>query len=343
MNRKIFCISWGIIAALFSINVYVFQNKIRKIHAKINLCLNKFPVSLGHAEVLANNMFHVYAKKAIDTLREGVDDKSSEVLDYVLKCMEYAKFLKNTVFESVSITLPDYQLVHKQNWQKEEKSAKEKYDLCEEWRCPEVFYFHHGLRFTNKKVQNYVRNRDMIDCGAYIGDSLLVLREYTNKIVYCYEFSPPNIEKFKDVMKRNNVVSGYKLFPVALGETVRQMKYYAPEEVTSGSWLVEGGNDIVEMTTIDAEAKKHNIDVGFIKMDVEGCGMTVIKGAIETIKSQRPVLSLGIYHNNEELFYIKPFLQKNLKDYIYEFHLQQFTTGDINEMILFCYPKELAD
>jgi hypothetical protein len=107
--------------------------------------------------------------------------------------------------------------------------------------------------------------------------------------------------------------------------------------------LQEGGNTAGEMTTIDAEVKKHNMTVGFIKMDVEGYGMPVIKGAIETIKSQRPVLSLGIYHNHEELFHIKPFLEKHLTDYVFEFHLQEFTSGDFNEMILLCYPKELAE
>jgi hypothetical protein len=105
---------------------------------------------------------------------------------------------------------------------------------------------------------------------------------------------------------------------------------------------VEGGSDIVEMTTIDEEVKKHDIVVGFIKMDVEGYGMPIIKGAMETIKSQRPVLSLGVYHNYEELFEIKPFLQRHLNDYVYEFQLQQFGSEDFYDMTLFCYPKELS-
>ncbi|MDR1375858.1 MAG: FkbM family methyltransferase [Holosporaceae bacterium] len=350
MKKKVFYIFGIVIAALFSLNAYIFQNKIRKIRAQMDSCIkrvdsytNKFSVSLGHAEVLANEIFHEHAGKQIDILKNGVDVHSCEVLDYVLKCMEYTKFLKNALFESVEMSLPDYQQDHKKNYEKEYKSLEKEYDLLGEWLSPEVFYFHHGLRFANRKIQNYVRNRDMIDGGAFIGDSLLVLRKYTNKTVYCYEFSLSNVEKFKKIMKKNNIVSGYKLFPVALGETVRQVKYHAPKEVTSGSWLEEGGNDVVEMTTIDKEVRKYGINVGLIKIDVEGYGMPIIKGAINTIKSQRPVLSLGIYHNHEELFKIKPFLQERLTDYVFEFHLQAFENGNFNEMILFCYPKELAE
>ena len=99
----------------------------------------------------------------------------------------------------------------------------------------------------------------------------------------------------------------------------------------------------VEQTTIDAEAKKRNFNVGFIKADVEGDGFRVVKGAIETIKSHRPVLSLCVYHNSEELFEIKPFLEKHLNNYIFEFKLQDFKIGDIVELTLLCYPKELLE
>jgi hypothetical protein len=98
------------------------------------------------------------------------------------------------------------------------------------------------------------------------------------------------------------------------------------------------------MTTIDEEVKKHKIqNVGFIKMDVEGYGLPIIKGAIETIKSHRPVMSLAVYHNNDELFKIKPLLEQLLDNYVYEFHLHQFVDNDFAELVLFCYPKELKE
>jgi hypothetical protein len=79
------------------------------------------------------------------------------------------------------------------------------------------------------------------------------------------------------------------------------------------------------------------------KADLEGHGFRMIKGAMNTIKIQRPVLSIGIYHNYEELFEIKPFLQERIADYVFEFQLHRFSEGKFVELVLFCYPKELAD
>ncbi len=109
----------------------------------------------------------------------------------------------------------------------------------------------------------------------------------------------------------------------------------------SANKLKSGNDYVIQMTTIDEEYKKHKFKVGLIKMDVEGYGLHVIKGAMKTIIEQRPVLSLGIYHNSHELFEIKPLLEKNLKNYVFEFKLQQFDSGDFNEMILFAYPEEI--
>ncbi len=146
-------------------------------------------------------------------------------------------------------------------------------------------------------------------------------------------------------MELNNITSGYRLMPLALGESSKVTResdksliVCSPENRPKNLT-----NDIVNMTTIDEESKKHNFKVGFIKVDVEGYGLKVIKGAINTIKKQRPVLSLAVYHNREELFETKPFLEKHLENYVFEFHLQQFDEGDMNELILFCYPKELCE
>ena len=97
------------------------------------------------------------------------------------------------------------------------------------------------------------------------------------------------------------------------------------------------------MVTIDSEKEKFQFTAEFIKMDVEGFGWNVIKGAIKTIQEDRPVLSLGVYHNPEELFKIKPFLEENLPNYKFEFQLQQFSESEFHDMTLIGYPKEIFD
>jgi len=232
---------------------------------------------------------------------------------------------------------PEFHSAHLEQAKKEEAAWRK---VSPSTYGAEVFYFHHGLRFANKKIQNYVRERDIIDAGAYSGDSLLILRQYTQKTIYCYEFCDKALKEFAETVKNNNITSGYKLITSALGESVGSI---SSDGLTTCRKPYKNSTS-VNMTSIDEEVKKHNMVVGFIKTDVEGYSMPIVKGAISTIQSQRPVLSLAIYHNYEELFEIKPFLEQHLTDYVYEFHLQSFTIpGDFNEMILLCYPKELAE
>lgn len=329
--------------SIFLVLIFVLLNE-HIFNIKINYLLRRnqyiYKVCLGQERMISKEIFHEYASKKLDILKKNLDKKSIAVLDYALDCMEYERFYRHAAFEENHLSLPAYQLEHEEKWQIEKKNIKHKYDLCGNDLSPEVFYFHHGLRFTNEKVKNYIKDKDIIDCGAFIGDSLLILQKYTDKIIYCYEFAKKNVDTFYEVMKTNNKISGYVLTPMALGESEKTIKCN-PESAGSGASVRNKGDMIVKMTTIDAEVQKHNMNVGFIKMDVEGYGMQVIRGAIETIKAQRPVLSLGIYHNSSELFGIKPYLEQNLENYLYEFKLESFDVGNFNEMVLFCYPKEL--
>lgn len=341
MNKVVFCVCG--IAVLFGINAYIFHHKIKKVNTKLENFIDH-SVCSGQAQAIEGEMFREYVARKINKLRKGLDAKSNEVLNYVLDAMVYTRFYKNSWWEKGNISFPKEHIEHMNRWYTEFPDIKSKYDLGGGNEIvPEVFYFHHGLRFTNPKVLNYIKGKDIIDCGAYIGDSVLVLRYYTNATIYCYEFSKTNIKAFEKVMKLNSVSSKYIIVPVALSDEVGNIRVEKEKEANSGRQLKEGDGYSVKKTTIDEEAKKRNFKIGLIKADVEGDGMRIVKGAINTIKQHRPVLSLAVYHNTDELFGIKPFLEENLKDYIFEFHLQQFELGNFNEMILFCYPKELLE
>jgi hypothetical protein len=57
--------------------------------------------------------------------------------------------------------------------------------------------------------------------------------------------------------------------------------------------------------------------VDFIKLDVEGAELDVLKGAREVLKRDRPQLAVCIYHKKEDLFRIPLFLSGVLKNYKY--------------------------
>ena len=59
----------------------------------------------------------------------------------------------------------------------------------------------------------------------------------------------------------------------------------------------------------DDYVKENNIKIGLIKTDVEGFEQNLLMGAIETIKRDKPVLSISIYHTFDDFFNIKPWIE----------------------------------
>ena len=58
-------------------------------------------------------------------------------------------------------------------------------------------------------------------------------------------------------------------------------------------------------------------------MDIEGGEMIALKGAIKTIKKYKPILAISIYHNIEQFFGVKIFLE-NL-DLGYNFEIKKLS------------------
>ena len=66
----------------------------------------------------------------------------------------------------------------------------------------------------------------------------------------------------------------------------------------------------VTMTTLDLEEMWLNMTVGFLKADVEGAALRILRGARKMIERDHPILSLAVYHTFEELTGIPAFVER---------------------------------
>jgi FkbM family methyltransferase len=201
---------------------------------------------------------------------------------------------------------------------------------------PESFYSHHGLRWLPQSVKDYIWERDIIDAGASTGDSLAVLDAYTNRTVVSYEIIPGTANQARKTashfLPRKHVV-----VTVALSDSIGNITVPAEGNVTSG--MHESGQILVPVTTVDNEAKRLNLRVGVIKADVEGVEPNLVLGALETIRRDRPVITLSIYHNAE--FLDLPKLLVSL-GYKLGFVYGRFTGHLIWEMLCVAIPDFLS-
>ena len=147
-------------------------------------------------------------------------------------------------------------------------------------------------------------------------------------------------EIYEHIMQRNNI-KNYVLINAGISDEISIKNIN--DNCRENNSLYSTGDASIKITTVDNEVMNKKINVGFIKADLEGYGFKMVKGALNTIKKYRPVISVGVYHGYEELFKIKPFLEALVNNYTFEFQLHRFSKGKFVELTLFCYPNELRE
>lgn len=203
---------------------------------------------------------------------------------------------------------------------------------------PEVVVFHHGLKHSKRQIKEYIKNRDMIDAGAYIGDSACILSSYTNKKIYSYEISKSNYNALKAVVKNNNIDD--KVVTFRKGLASKEGVMHLIDTGNSGASIVKEGNENISLVTIDDEARKYNMKIGFMKADCEGFDLEVLKGAADVIRRDRPVISFQTYHNFEEFFGIPEFIM-SFPNYMFYFRVEGINKNALGEYGIFAYPAEI--
>ena len=221
----------------------------------------------------------------------------------------------------------------------DQEKLAERYHIPKKYVTPEVFLFHHGLKGRSAKILEYLKGKVFLDCGAFIGDSALVLQDYQPSLIYSFEISSFNRKFFTKVMQRNHVRDDLvKLIPYGTGAENKIVSFYDGNRSSTSTQV--NGNCQAEIITLDSfTADKPT--VGFIKADIEGAGLEMVMGMTQLLRRDRPVLSLAIYHTCDEFFRIKPEIESlNLN---YRFEILRLTDSTCQEIVLFAYPQELLD
>ena len=179
-----------------------------------------------------------------------------------------------------------------------------------------VFKFHCGLTLLPHAVTETIHNKDVIDGGAYWGDSALIINGYHPRKIYAFEPEPDNYKQLQDTVCLNNLTGRVIAIKAGLGNKKESTLLYS-NEMKSASNLSQVNairgypmtSKEVKLETIDDYVRENNLEVALIKLDIEGNELAAVQGALETIKRYRPVLSIAIYHRPEDFFEIKPLIE----------------------------------
>ena len=196
-----------------------------------------------------------------------------------------------------------------------------------------VMWHKHSL----DKIENWehIRKKSIIDVGGFVGDSALVLQEYTDDKIYCFEAMQENYNTILETIALNRTT---KIIPVkkALGAQKGVANITINGSASSMQFTAnECESEAVEIITLDEFVAQNNIQVGFIKVDIEGFEMEFLKGALQTIKTQKPAMLLSIYHQASDFFGIKPFIESLDLGYKFKVHKPIDCSVSV-ETALFC-------
>ena len=217
------------------------------------------------------------------------------------------------IYEAFMTHLPELQAVYESLIDEESKKT-----FCGYWlgnianRLADIVYSNSAHYFINGFIPD--EGAIVIDGGVFDGGTALVFAEMGYK-VYGFELDKINYEMARKFVKKKNFV----LENIGLWSQKGKVNYDSKGGSTSQS---ENGSETAEVTTLDAYVREKNLPrVDFIKLDVEGAELEILKGAVTTIARFKPILALSVYHKWDDFWTIMNFVKSIRPDY--EFALRQ--------------------
>lgn len=174
---------------------------------------------------------------------------------------------------------------------------------CDSTLIQDVFVFHNGLKSLPRAICRQISDGCVIDGGAASGDSALVFLEYSPVKVYAFEPSLRQIAEINETIELNRVKAKIEVIPYGVGDKAETCLIHDQRQMVS------------EISTITIDSFCDDKRISLIKYDIEGAEWAAVRGAEKTIRRDRPILLISIYHRPEDFFEIKPLIESWGLDY----------------------------
>jgi len=197
-----------------------------------------------------------------------------------------------------------------------------------------VYYLFRGQYFYNRDGVSIAPAAGdvVIDGGACTGDTAAVFSNAVGPRGRVYSFDP--VADHLTILEHNA-----RQFPYA---NVTVMPYGLSDRNILAEPVVlnqyapgfRSGNSQVPLRSIDHLVNTKDIErVDFIKLDVEGAELDVVRGAGESIQRFKPKLAISLYHKPNDIFEIILYIAEKFP--FYSFHLDHYTIH-AEETVLYC-------
>lgn len=184
-----------------------------------------------------------------------------------------------------------------------------------------------------RKLMHLTPNEIYVDLGAYNGDTIREVLQYTRgKYIRIYAMEPDR-KNFKKLLKNTDGMQNVYPFHAAAWCTDTQVPFATKAGRQSA---VTATGQTIDARTVDSVLEGRPATL--IKMDVEGCEREALWGSAQTIAHYTPKLMVSLYHRNEDMFLLPLLIQKLNPNYdIYIRHQLYIPAWETN---LYAVPKK---
>ena len=191
-------------------------------------------------------------------------------------------------------------------------------------------------QYFPKDLFNISNEESIVDCGAYIGDTLEEFLKISNnnyKKYYCFELDKENYRTLLENCSKVNKDKKIECFNYGVFNQNKEISYGRMSSSDSFSIYNSKETTIAKVVKLDEILK--NKEITMIKMDIEGSEMKALEGCSEIIKEQKPKMAICVYHRINDLWDIPLYLKKiNPK---YRVAIRHHANYWVSETVCYCY------
>lgn len=177
------------------------------------------------------------------------------------------------------------------------------------------------------------------DIGGSFGWYTILLSKLVGENGQVYVFEPVP-ENYDALLKNIEINLCKNVLPnkLAIGEKNGKRELFIPDVGVSGSFALHNYDkrfDVVnsDITSIDYYCEKNKVSkINFIKADIEGAELLMLKGCVNTIKRFAPIFFLEVQEKSTNLFGYKP---KEIFDFLFSLGYESYYVSDKAKLIKF--------
>ncbi len=172
-------------------------------------------------------------------------------------------------------------------------------------------------------------NEGYLDLGAYRGDTVEEFLHYCGNKYNSVTAVEPDRRTFKKLTEYLENIPKSEAFQKAIYSESKTLIFSSKAGRQS---TISSKGEKIEATTVDELCVDKSVT--YIKMDVEGAEKEAIKGAENTLKTQKPKLNIALYHKSADIFEIPLQIAKINSEY--KFHIRRHPYIPCWDMNLYC-------